>query len=39
MCQLLLSEVEDADQWPHLSEIYLPEIDSKEVRLITPFGF
>ncbi|XP_078344112.1 uncharacterized protein LOC144629777 [Oculina patagonica] len=25
---------QDADQWPHLSDIYLPEIDSKEVRLI-----
>ncbi|KAL9952798.1 hypothetical protein ACROYT_G040106 [Oculina patagonica] len=25
---------QDADQWPHLSDIYLPEIDSNEVRLI-----
>ncbi|KAL9982123.1 hypothetical protein ACROYT_G010928 [Oculina patagonica] len=29
-----ISREQDADQWPHLSDIYLPEIDSKEVRLI-----
>ena len=25
---------QDTDKWPHLSDIYLPEIDSKEVSLI-----